>query len=67
MFAKKSMMAFATARRTMFALTKSPAVFSMIASSQRAFNTKFNSIESGSGKLIRALEKEVKYEQDNYT
>jgi hypothetical protein len=33
---------------------------------QRSFS-QFNSIESGAGKLVRSLDKEIKYENDNYT
>ena len=39
---------------------------SIMACSQRAFS-QVSSINSGAGKLNRALEKEVKYEHDNYT
>jgi hypothetical protein len=42
-----------------------PTGFTMMAT-QRLF-ANINSIESGSGKLIRALDKEIKYENDNYT
>jgi hypothetical protein len=45
-------------------LARQSAVMNMMAI--RSFS-KFNSIESGSGKLLRALDKEIKYENDNYT
>ena len=70
MFAKQSLqrvMAFTGAARTQvaknaFLMAQRPA---MMAAASRAFNT--NNVADGAQKLTRALEKEIKYENENYT
>lgn len=62
MFSRKSV----TATRSALQFFRQPSMIKIVAAANQGFS-KFNSIESGSGKLVRALEKEVKYEQDNYT
>ena len=57
MFSRRSV----TAARTAMQVFRQPQMASIIAASNKGFS-KFNSIESGSGKLTRALEKEIKYE-----
>jgi hypothetical protein len=57
MFTRRGLVAFTSARAS---LSRTLVV------SSRGFS-KFNSIESGGGKLTRALDKEIKYENDNYT
>ena len=64
MFARRGLTVLTKTRPTMQLLAKQTALINMTAT--RSFS-KFNSIESGGGKLMRALEKEIKYENDNYT
>jgi hypothetical protein len=64
MFVRRGLVAYTSARRSMQLIAR-PTGFTMMAT-QRLF-ANINSIESGSGKLIRALDKEIKYENDNYT
>ena len=64
MFARRGLTLMTKSRPSMQLLARQSAVMNMMA--MRSFS-KFNSIESGSGKLLRALDKEIKYENDNYT
>lgn len=64
MFARRGLTVLTKTHPAMQLFAKQTAMINMTAT--RSF-AKFNSIESGSGKLTRALEKELKYENDNYT
>lgn len=65
MFAKRSITSFTSARQIMQAFARQTSRVTVCAA-QRGFS-QFNSIESGAGKLVRSLDKEIKYENDNYT
>jgi len=62
MFSKRGLTAFKASRLTMQAFFRQPTV----CAAQRSFS-QFSAIESGANKLVRSLDKEIKYENDNYT
>ena len=62
MFSKRGLTAFTASRQTMQALARQTTV----CTAQRSFS-QFSAIESGANKLVRSLDKEIKYENDNYT